>query len=271
MRSAVLVASMLFSILFTSSARGADTPKEKKVPTDVSVVLVHGLWADGSSWSKVIRQLHERGYTKVTAVQLQLNALADDIAQVKHAVAQQKGPTVLVGHSYGGAVITGAGTEPNVVALVYVAAYAPAVGETLDDLNKKFPPRSGPGHIRPDDQGRLWIEPQAFPAAFAADLDPAEGKVMAAVQKAPLASGLAYTFSAAGWDGKPSWYQVSENDEMIAPDLQRFMAKRINAKITSLKSSHASLRGQPKVVADLIVEASVAQNGGSKATKAPAR
>lgn len=258
MRNVWAVAVLSLATLFPSAALSADPPKGKKMATDVNIVLVHGLWADGSSWSKVIRQLHERGYTKVTAVQLQLNALADDIAQVKHTVAQLKGPTILVGHSYGGAVITAAGTEPSVAGLVYVAAYAPAVGETLDDLNNKFPPRSGPSHIRADDQGRLWIEESAFPAAFAADLDPAEGKVMAAVQKAPLAAGLAYKFDAVGWSSKPSWYQLSENDEIIAPDLQRMMSKRINAKVTSLESSHASLVAQPKAIADLIVEATKA-------------
>ena len=146
-----------------------------------NIVLVHGAFADGSSWNRVIRLLQAKEYN-VTAVQQPLTSLEDDVAITRHILSMQQGPAILVGHSYGGVIITVAGNEPNVSGLVYIAAFAPDEGENITDLKSKFAPAPGSAHVQPDDQGYVWIERSAFPECFAGDVDPEEARVMAAVQ-----------------------------------------------------------------------------------------
>ena len=220
-----------------------------------NVVLVHGAWADGSSWSKVIRILQDQRFN-VVAAQIPLTSLDADIAITRNLLASQKGPTVLVGHSYGGAVISGGVNDaPNVFALVYIAAFGLDEGESLEGLGKQGPAPAGAAQIRPDKKGFLWIDRDGFPQAFAADVDLAEARVMAAVQK-PL-SVASYTAKSGppAWKKLPSWYLVSSNDQMIPPPAEEFMAKRMGATIRSVAASHASLVSHPKEVADLIIAA----------------
>jgi pimeloyl-ACP methyl ester carboxylesterase len=217
-----------------------------------NIVLVHGAFADGSSWNKVIRLLQAKEF-KVTAVQQPLTSLEDDVAITRHVLSMQKGPTILVGHSYGGVIITLAGNEPNVMGLVYVAAYAPDSGETIATLKSRFPPASGGEHVHADDQGYLWMDREAFPEYFAGDVDPQEARVMAAVQMPWKVSGNSISYPA--WRTHSSWYQISEQDKMINPDLQRFMAERIGAKTISINASHASAVSHPDEIAELIVDA----------------
>jgi len=217
-----------------------------------NIVLVHGAFADGSSWNKVIRLLQAKDYN-VTAVQQPLTSLEEDVAITRHVLSMQPRPAILVGHSYGGVIITVAGNEPNVSGLVYIAAYAPDEGESIKELKSKFAAGAGGAHVHPDDQGYAWIERAAFPECFAGDVDPEEARVMAAVQmpwKVP-----ANKISNPAWRSRPSWYQVSERDLMINPELQHFMAKRIGAKTISLDASHASAVSCPREIADLIMDA----------------
>src|SRR5271169_671807 len=217
-----------------------------------NVVLVHGAWADGSSWGKVIPLLQDKGFN-VTAVQLPLTSLTDDIAVTRNMLAAQKGPTVLVGHSYGGAVITGAANDaPNVTALVYIAAFGLDEGESLESLSKQGPATAGGAQIRPDDHGFLWINPDGFPAAFAADVDPVEARVMAAVQKPLSIQSFAEKSGPPAWKHLPSWFLVSTNDQMIPPQAEEFMAKRMGATVRSVHASHASMVSRPTDVAELI-------------------
>ncbi len=223
-----------------------------------NIVLVHGAWADGSSWSKVIPLLDKKGWN-VTAVQLPLTSLQDDIAVTRNALAAQTGPTVLVGHSYGGAVITGAAEKaPNVTALVYIAAFALDEGESLESLSKQGPPTAGAAQIRPDAQGFLWIDRDGFAKAFAADADPLEARVMAAVQKPLSIKSFTEKSGPPAWKHIPSWYLVSSNDQMIPPQAEEFMAKRMGATVRSVPASHASMISRPQDVADLIAAAAQA-------------
>ena len=227
-----------------------------------NIVLVHGAFADGSSWNRVIGLLQARDYN-VTAVQQPLTSLEEDVAITRHILSMQQGPAILVGHSYGGVIITVAGNEPNVSGLVYVAAFAPDQGENIADLKSKYAPAPGSAHVQPDDQGYVWIERTAFPEFFAGDVDLQEARVMAAVQmpwKVP-----AGRISNPAWRSRPSWFQISERDLMINPELQHFMAKRIGAKTVSLDASHASAVSHPREIADLIMDAanSTAQKAGA--------
>jgi len=224
-----------------------------------NIVLVHGAFADGSSWNKVIRLLQAKDYN-VTAVQQPLTSLEEDVAITRHVLSLQQGSTILVGHSYGGVIITMAGNAPNVTGLVYIAAYAPDEGETIAELKSRAAPAAGAAHVHPDDQGYLWIEREAFPEYFAGDVEPEEARVMAAVQMPWKVSGS--KMSSPAWRSRPSWYQISEQDKMINPELQHFMAKRIGATIVSLAASHASAVSHPRDIAALIETAA-----GSAATK----
>lgn len=221
-----------------------------------NVVLVHGAWADGSSWSNVIPLLQEKGYN-VTAVQIPLTSLADDAAVTNRVLAMQNGSTILVGHSYGGAVITEAGANAsNVVGLVYISAFAPDEGEVLGELNGQMPVAPGQANFRPDAYGFIWIDPKAFPDSFAQDVDPAQARIMASVQKPISASIFGEKATQAAWKSLPSWYLLSENDRIINPDLERFMAERIGAReVVSIPSDHASLVSHPAEVAQLIMDA----------------
>jgi pimeloyl-ACP methyl ester carboxylesterase len=221
--------------------------------TGMNIVLVHGTYVDASSWSKVIPILQNAGH-KVIAVQLPLHSLADDIATVKRAIDLVGGPVILVGHSYGGFVITNAAyNNPNVKGLVYIAAFAPNAGQSLSNFVDvtKLPK----GLLVLDSGGFIYLNPEMFPQAFAQDIDVAQTKVMAAAQKPFNQSILAEKSGPPAWKQLPSWYQISENDHAIPPDAERMFAKQINATTISLRSSHASPLSHPNEVAQLILNA----------------
>ncbi|MET7860138.1 alpha/beta hydrolase [Streptomyces sp. NPDC005318] len=220
-----------------------------------AIVLVHGFWGGAAHWGKVITELHRRGFNSLHAVENPLTSLVDDAARTRKMVQQIDGPVVLVGHSYGGAVITEAGDLPNVAGLVYIAAFAPDAGESAGRLTEEMPP-AAMENLAPDSDGYLWIKEDKFHESFAQDLPADEALVMAVTQKAPLASTFGDSVTAPAWRVKPSWYQVSTADNMINPDNERRMAQRMNARKTiELKASHASLASQPGPVTDLIQEA----------------
>lgn len=220
-----------------------------------TIVLVHGFWGGAAHWSKVIVELSKRGFDKLYAVENPLTSLADDAERTRKMVAQQSGQVVLVGHSYGGAVITEAGDMPNVAALVYIAAFAPDAGESPGGLSEAHPPEAFP-NIAPDSDGYLWLKQDKFHESFCQDLTAEEGYVMAVTQKAPLASTFGDSITNPAWKNKPSWYQISSNDRMINPENQKMMSSRMNAKkVITLDSSHASLASRPVEVSDLIEEA----------------
>lgn len=222
-----------------------------------NILLVHGAWGDGSHWRGVIPPLHAKGY-KVTAVQNPLTSLADDVERTRKLAEAQDGPTLLVGHSYGGAVITGAGHAANVVGLVYVAAFAPDEGDSLGALLGREPSPGGAA-IRPDKDGFLWIAQDQFRANFCPDLDETEALVMAVTQK-PIAGRCFEDKSGPpAWRTKPSWYQASSGDRMIPPGTQAWMAERLGTRKTiTLDASHASLASHPAEIAALIEEAAAA-------------
>jgi pimeloyl-ACP methyl ester carboxylesterase len=223
-----------------------------------SIVLVHGFWGGAAHWAKVILELSRKGYTDIHAVEMPLTSLADDAERTRKMVAQQKGPVLLVGHSYGGAVITEAGDLPNVVGLVYIAAFAPDAGESPGGITQQMVPVAAP-NLEPDSDGYLWIKADKFRESFCQDLTPDEGLVMAVTQKAPLASTFGNTITVPAWKKKPSWYQISSQDRMIAPDNEKHMSSRLNArKVITLDASHASLASRPVEVAGLIDEAATA-------------
>lgn len=217
-----------------------------------TIVLVHGFWGGAAHWGNVIVELKKRGYTKLFAVENPLTSLADDAARTQQMVKQVDGPVLLVGHSYGGAVITEAGDLPNVVGLVYIAAFAPDAGESPGQISQELAP-AAIENLAPDSDGFLWIKQDKFRESFAQDLTEDEALVMAVTQKAPLASTFGDKVTDPAWRTKPSWYQVSTNDRMINPDNERRMAQRMNPRKTiELDASHASLASQPGPVADLI-------------------
>lgn len=225
--------------------------------TTPTIVLVHGFWGGAAHWSKVIVELSRKGYDKLHAVELPLTSLADDAARTRKMVAQQPGPVLLVGHSYGGAVITEAGDVPNVVGLVYIAAFAPDAGESPGGLSQAKPP-AAIANLAPDSDGYLWIKPDKFHESFCQDLTPDEALVMAVTQKAPLASTFGDNITAPAWKKKPSWYQVSSEDRMINPENQKHMSGRMNPrKIITLAASHASLASKPVDVSALIDAAAI--------------
>ncbi|ALS61747.1 alpha/beta hydrolase [Pandoraea norimbergensis] len=220
-----------------------------------TVILVHGFWGGAAHWAKVIVELTRKGYTSIHAVEMPLTSLADDAERTRKMIAQQKGPVLLVGHSYGGAVITEAGDQPNVIGLVYIAAFAPDAGESPGGITEQHPPVAVP-NLAPDSDGYLWIKADKFHESFCQDLTPEEGLVMAVTQKAPLASTFGDTITAPAWKKKPSWYQISSEDRMIAPENEAMMSARLNArKVITLAASHASLASKPVDVAALIDEA----------------
>jgi pimeloyl-ACP methyl ester carboxylesterase len=218
-----------------------------------NVVLVHGLFADGSCWSEVIARLQPKGI-QVTAVQNPLTTLQAAVEATQRVLNLQQGPTVLVAHSFAGMIITEAGVDPKVSALVYVAARAPDAGEDYTALAKKFPtPPASAGIVFSGDEGRLSEE--AFLHDFAGDLPQDKARVLYAVQEPFKKSLLADKTSHAAWRSKPSWYAVSTDDRTINPELERFMAKRMGAKTIEVKASHLSLISQPDTITNLILEA----------------
>jgi pimeloyl-ACP methyl ester carboxylesterase len=219
-----------------------------------NVILVHGAWADGSSWSKVIPLLLARGL-RVTAVQLPLTSLKEDVATVKRALALEDGPTVLVGHSYGGVVITEAGNDPKVSALVYIAAFAPDAGQSVGSLGASADPAPMGAEARPDAHGFLKITEAGVKNDFAQDLSPTEKDVLFAAQAPTAAGAFGENVSAAAWKTKPSWYLVANQDRAIPPNLERAMAKTIKAKTIEVAASHVAMLSRPQETANLILEA----------------
>ena len=250
---AVAITSMTTAAFASEpSSRGAAKPDSKPV-----IVLVHGAFADGSGWSKVIPLLEKEGYT-VTAVQNPLTSFADDVATTKRVIDAQKGPVVLVGHSYGAAVITAASVgSANVEALVYVAAFAPDAGEIVGALLEKYPSAIGTAFV-PDIAGFLTIDRAKFQEVFAKDVPSVEARVMAATQKPIKGEIFGHKFAAPGWKSLPSWYLVATEDQAINPELQRLFAKRMNAKTTEVKSSHVPFVSRPDAVVKIIKEAAEA-------------
>ncbi len=221
----------------------------------VNVLLVHGAWADGSCWAKVIPLLQSHGLS-VTAAQIPLTSFDDDVAVTRRLLSMQTGPTVLVGHSYGGAVITGAATStPQVKALVYITAFGLDEGESLASLSKQGPPSPGSTAIGPDSHDFLWIDRDAFHEAFAADATATEAAVMAAVQKPLSMASFTGSPGAPAWNSIPSWYLMCTDDHMIPPPAQEFMAGRMGATVRSVASSHAPFMSRPQEVADIIAAA----------------
>ncbi|MFM0209587.1 alpha/beta hydrolase [Paraburkholderia sediminicola] len=221
----------------------------------ITIVLVHGFWGGAAHWSKVIVDLTRKGYGAIRAVELPLTSLADDAERTRKMVAQVKGPVLLVGHSYGGAVITEAGDQPNVVGLVYIASFAPDAGESPGGITQENLPVAAP-NLAPDSDGYLWIKPEKFHESFCQDLTADEALVMAVTQKAPLASTFGNAITAPAWKKKPTWYQISSADRMIHPDNEAMMSARMNTRKTiTLAASHASLASMPAEVSALIHEA----------------
>src|ERR1700734_1482854 len=232
---------------------GGAAAAPQAAPAVRNVVLVHGLFADGSCWTEVIARLQATGLN-ATSVQNPLTTLPEAVASAERVLARQDGPTVLVGHSFSGMIVTEAGMHPNVSALVYVAARAPDAGEDYAALAKRFPtPPASAGIIFDGDEGRLSEE--AFLRDFAGDLPDAKGKVLFAVQEPFQRALLTGRTSQAAWRSKPSFYAVSTEDRTINPDLERFMAKRMGAKTIEVKSSHVSLISHPDEIAALILQA----------------
>jgi pimeloyl-ACP methyl ester carboxylesterase len=226
-----------------------------------NVVLVHGAWADGSSWAKVIPLLQAKGL-HVVAVQIPLSSLAEDVAATKRAIALQDGPVVLVGHSYGGAVITEAGNDPKVVGLVYVAAFAPADGESVASLGKPYPPPPVANELRPDAAGFLSVTPKGIAEDFAQDLTDQEKAVVAATQGPTAGAAFGATITTAAWKTKPSWFVIAANDRAIPPALEKAEAARMKATTITVPSSHVAMLSHPKEVATLIEQA--AAKAGSR-------
>ncbi|EJT05250.1 alpha/beta hydrolase [Rhizobium sp. CCGE 510] len=246
--SAALVAAAAATLLSTRGMAAALAPVKAR-----NVVLAHGLFADGSCWTEVIVRLQAAGLN-ATAVQNPLTTLPEAVAAVKRVLDRQDGPTVLVGHSFSGMMVTEAGVHPNVSALVYVAARAPDAGEDYTALAKTFPtPPASAGIVFDGDEGRL--SEAAFLRDFAGDLPEARAKVLYAVQQPFQKALLTGKTTQAAWRSKPSWYAVSTEDRTIDPDLERFMAKRMGAKTVEVKASHLSLISHPDEITQLILEA----------------
>lgn len=223
----------------------------------LSIILIHGAFVDGSGWDSVYKILTKAGYN-VTVVQNRTTSLADDVALTRRIVAAEKGQVLLVGHSYGGVVITEAGTDPKVAGLVYIAAFAPDKGESVDSLIKVPTPGAAAPPILPPQDGFLLLDRAKFAASFAADVDEAKANFMAASQLPWGVTALADEVTLPAWKTKPNWYLVAADDKMIPPAAQRQMAQRAGSKVTEVQGSHAVYVSQPKAVADLIQQAAVA-------------
>ena len=220
-----------------------------------AIVLVHGFWGGAAHWAKVIPLLREQGFDNIHAVENPLTSLADDAERSRIMVKQIDGPVVLVGHSYGGKVITEMGDLPNVGALVFIAAFAPDAGESAGAISQANPPEAF-ANIQPDSDGFLWVAQDKYHQSFCQDLSEEEAYVMAVTQKAPVGGTFGDNVTAPAWKVKPNWYQISSGDRMLNPENQKMMAARMNPRKTiTLDASHASLASRPQEVAAFIVEA----------------
>jgi pimeloyl-ACP methyl ester carboxylesterase len=227
-----------------------------------NIVLVHGAWAEGSSWSSVIERLQADGY-HVTAPQFPLTSTADDVVRLRHVLSLQDGPTVIVGHSYGGQVMTALGTDvANVVGLVYIAAFAIDEGESLGGLLSQGPPTPALAHRFIDDEGFVWLSEDDFVNHFAGDVDPVKARVLHAVQQPLAASAFSDVMTAPAWKLLPSWYLVAQDDQALPPDAQRMFANRMNATTIEVPSNHLAMVSHSAEVAKLTETA--AEAAGSK-------
>lgn len=224
----------------------------------MSIVLVHGAWADGAGWEGVYSLLRKKHFS-VSVVQNPTISLADDVQATRRVLTAQNGPVILVGHSYGGAVITEAGNDPKVVGLVYIAGWVPDKGESvsslIDDLLKDAPPGAPVPPILPPQDGFLLLDKAKFPASFAGDVDPERAAFMADAQVPWGLGAVSGSISEPAWKSKPSWSLVTTEDRMIPPPAQRFMSKRAGATVVEVAGSHAVFISQPAVVANLIAQA----------------
>jgi pimeloyl-ACP methyl ester carboxylesterase len=242
-----------------SSAAQADAAGQfvggHQAPAKPNIVLVHGAWADGSCWSNVIERLQEAGYN-VTAPQFPLTTLEANLARLREVLAVQSGPTIVAGHSYGGQIITALGTDaPNVVGLIYIAAFGLDTGESIGALLVQGPPTPALAHLRIDAQGFAWIPQSDFVQYFAADVDRDQANVMYAVQQPLSVAALGETIGAPAWKTLPSWYLVAKNDQALPPDAERFFAQRMGATTVEVASGHVAMVSHPKEVVKLIKDA----------------
>ncbi|HZI83365.1 MAG TPA: alpha/beta hydrolase [Casimicrobiaceae bacterium] len=220
-----------------------------------NIILVHGAWADGSCWSDVIERLQAEGFA-VRAPQFPLSSLADDVARLREVLDFQDGPTIIVGHSYGGQIMTALGEDtPNVVGLVYIAAFGLDEGESLGALLSQGPVTPALAHQFTDSRGYVWLSEDDFVNHFAGDVDPTRARVMYAVQQALASSAFADVMGIPAWKSVPSWYLVAENDEAIPPDAERQFAARMGATTVEIPSSHVAMVSHPAEVADLVEKA----------------
>lgn len=248
----VLSATWLAAVaifLLSQNANAQSAPKGVK-----NVVLVHGAFADGSSWSKVIPLLQAKGFN-VIAVQNPLTSLEEDVAATKRAIALMEGPVLLVGHSYGGMVVTEAGNDPKVAGLLYVCALVPNDGQSVGEVVSAFPPAPGSGEFRPDASGFLSLSPKGINAHFAQDLPPVERSILVATQTPWAVKATTTKISTAAWKTKPSWFIIGTDDQMVPVDLARAEAKMIKATTIELNSSHVPMVSQPNKVATFIIGA----------------
>lgn len=223
-----------------------------------NIVLVHGAWADGSSWNAVIERLQAKGYN-VTAPQFSLESLAQDVAKLRLVLSRQSGPTVLAAHSYGGQIMTALGADaPNVVALVYVAGFGLDEGESIGKLLATAPPTAALAHVDVDKQGYGWLPQGDFARHFAADVDPVQANAMYAVQQPFNTAAFSDVMGTPAWKSQRSWFVVAKNDEVIPPDAERLFAKRMGAETIELASSHVAMVSHPDEVCALIVKAASA-------------
>lgn len=248
LRRLLLSAALVAAAVVSSSAQTSTSVPIK------NVVLVHGAWADGSSWSKVIPLLEAKGL-HVVAVQNPLSSLADDVAATRRAIDAQDGPVLLVGHSYGGAIITEAGNNPKVAGLVFVAAFGPDTGETLATTAKEFPATPAGNELRPLEDKFVVLTDKGVAEYFAQDLSEVEKRTLVVTQGPTSVSVFEAPITDAAWHHKPSWFVVSANDRMINPDYERFAAKRMGAKVLTLPASHVVMLSKPKEVANFIADA----------------
>jgi pimeloyl-ACP methyl ester carboxylesterase len=232
-----------------------------------NVVLVHGAWADGSSWSGVVQQLQADGYS-VTAPQFPETSLADDVARLRQILIRQSGPTIVAGHSYGGQIMTALGADaPNVAALVYVAAFGLDEGESLGALLGAGPPTPALAHLIVDEQGFSWLPEEDYVAHFASDVDPVKARVMHAVQQGLSMSTFEDVMGVPAWKSLPSWYLVATEDEAIPPDAERMFARRMGATTVEVPSSHAAMVSHPGEVVRLIRAAAQTVQSGSSSDR----
>ena len=223
-----------------------------------NIVLVHGAWADGSSWSAVIERLQADGYT-VTAPQFPLAQLSADVARLRQVLTRQTGPTLVAGHSYGGQIITALGTDaPNVVGLVYIAGFGLDQGESIGALLAQGPPTPALAHLSIDQQGFAWLPEDDFVHHFAADVDPVKAKVMYAVQQPLSATALGDVMGVPAWKALPTWFLVADGDQTIPPDAERLFAKRMGATTVEIPTNHVAMVSHPDDVVQLIETAAQA-------------